>query len=76
MGLGATRHRSSLWEQVLDLRAAVVARYAGVPSRVVFSLTGLLVLVLWLLPESVGSKVWGDLEQGIEMFFWPGSSWS
>ena len=56
----------------LAIRAAVVARYAGVPSRVVFSLTGLLVLVLWLLPESVGSKVWGDLEQGIEMFFLAG----
>ncbi|MGD9710794.1 MAG: ABC transporter permease, partial [Thermomicrobiales bacterium] len=51
---------------------AVVARYVGLPSRLVFSVTGALVLALWLTPESIGSKIWGDLEQGTEMFFLAG----
>jgi putative ABC transport system permease protein len=51
------------------LGVAVVAKFAGVPSRLVFSVTGLLVLALWLTPESVGSKIWGELEQGVEMYF-------
>ncbi|MEZ4500004.1 MAG: hypothetical protein R2839_07945 [Thermomicrobiales bacterium] len=41
------------------LGVAVVARFVGVPSRLVFTVTGLLVLALWLTPESVGSKIWG-----------------
>lgn len=54
------------------LGVAVVARFVGVPSRLVFTVTGLLVLALWLTPESVGSKIWGDLDHGTEMYFLAG----
>jgi putative ABC transport system permease protein len=73
MGLGSDK--ASFFFMGMSLAifgGAVVARFAGVPGRLVFSLTGLLVLLLWLTPESVGSKIWGDLEQGIEMFFMAG----
>jgi putative ABC transport system permease protein len=48
---------------------ALVLRFVRVPGRAVFSLLGLGILVLWLLPESAGEKVWGDLDGGFELFF-------
>jgi putative ABC transport system permease protein len=51
---------------------ANILRYFGVPSRPVYSVAGLYIVVLWLLPDSVSSKLFGDLNGDIEMFFLSG----
>jgi putative ABC transport system permease protein len=51
---------------------ALILRFFRVPGRPVFSLLGLTILVLWLVPESIGKKIWGDLDGGIELFFLSG----
>ncbi|MDQ2683175.1 MAG: FtsX-like permease family protein, partial [Chloroflexota bacterium] len=51
---------------------ALIARFFGVPSRPVFSLVGLYLLVLWLLPESVANSLFGEMEGDMEMFFLSG----
>jgi putative ABC transport system permease protein len=51
---------------------AMILRFFRVPSRPVFSLVGLEILTVWLLPESVGEKIWGNLDRGIELFFLSG----
>jgi putative ABC transport system permease protein len=48
---------------------ALILRFFRVPGRLVFSLVGLEILILWLLPESVGKKLWGNMDGGIELFF-------
>jgi putative ABC transport system permease protein len=48
---------------------ALILRFFRVPGRPVFSLVGLEILILWLLPESVGKKLWGNMDGGIELFF-------
>lgn len=51
---------------------ALVFRYFGFSSRLVFSLVGIYILVLWLLPPDIAEKLFGDLGGGFEMFFLSG----
>jgi putative ABC transport system permease protein len=48
--------------------AALLRRF-GAPARLPYSLAALLVLVFWLLPDTVTSRVLPDMTGGIEMFF-------
>ena len=57
---------------LLPFGLALILRFFGVPSRPVFSLVGLYILVLWLLPESIVEKIFGELDGDIEMFFLSG----
>src|SRR5262249_4213605 len=43
---------------------AKILRFFRVLGRPVFSLVGLEILVVWLLPQSVSKKIWGDLDGG------------
>src|SRR4029078_6027923 len=51
---------------------AQILRYFRVPTRPVFSLVGIYILILWLLPESVGEKLWGHMVRDFKMFFLAG----
>ncbi|HKG26006.1 MAG TPA: FtsX-like permease family protein, partial [Thermomicrobiales bacterium] len=51
---------------------ANILRYYGVPSRPVYSVAGAYIVVLWLLPDSVSRKLFGELNGDIEMFFLSG----
>ena len=51
---------------------AQILRYFKVPSRPVLSLAGIYILVLWLLPENIAEKIWGELDGDMEMFFLSG----
>lgn len=48
---------------------AVIARFFGVRSRLVFTLLSLEMLALWLLPKRTGENIWGEMDAGIEIFF-------
>ncbi len=50
----------------------LILRYLGVSSRIVFTIIGVYLLVIWLLPDSVAKKIFGDLNGDIEMFFLSG----
>ncbi|MDP9359300.1 MAG: FtsX-like permease family protein [Chloroflexota bacterium] len=52
--------------------SVTLLRYLGAPSRPVFSLVGLYLLVLWLLPSDVATDLFGDLGGDFEMFFLSG----
>ncbi|HEV2109476.1 MAG TPA: FtsX-like permease family protein, partial [Thermomicrobiales bacterium] len=51
---------------------ALLLRFFGAPSRPVFSLVGIYILTLWLLPPSLSEELFGDLGGGFEMFFLSG----
>jgi len=57
---------------LLPFGVALLLRYLGAPSRPVFSLVGLYLLVLWLLPDDVATDLFGDLGGDFEMFFLSG----
>jgi putative ABC transport system permease protein len=57
---------------LIPFGAAQILRYLRVPSRPVLSVVGIYILVLWLLPESTGQKIWGKLDGDMEMFFLSG----
>jgi putative ABC transport system permease protein len=57
---------------LIPFGAAQILRYIGVPSRPVLSVVGLYILALWLLPENIAEKIWGELDGDIEMFFLSG----
>jgi putative ABC transport system permease protein len=57
---------------LMPFGAALLLRFFRVPSRPVFSLLGLYILVLWLLPEDVTKKLWGNIDGDFEMFFLSG----
>jgi putative ABC transport system permease protein len=46
-----------------------VLRFLGVSARPVLTLVGLLVMVLWLLPEDAAVAVFGFYDAGMDMFF-------
>jgi putative ABC transport system permease protein len=50
----------------------LIVRFFGAPNRPVFTLAGLYLLVLWLLPEDLGNQIWGKLDGDMEMFFLSG----
>src|SRR5829696_1902131 len=51
---------------------ALLLRFFGVSPRLVFSLAGLYIVILWLLPPGLSEDLFGDLGGGIEMFFLSG----
>lgn len=51
---------------------AILAQYFGVKARPVFSIVGIYILILWLLPGDVSRKLFGDLGGDFEMFFLSG----
>ena len=57
---------------LLPFGVALLLRYFGAPARPVFSLVGIYILVLWLLPFDVSEDLFGDLGGDFEMFFLSG----
>jgi putative ABC transport system permease protein len=57
---------------ILPFGIALILRYFGVSSRLVYSIVGIYLIVLWLLPDSVTSRIFGELNGDIEMFFLSG----
>ncbi len=57
---------------LLPFGVAMVLRFFGVPSRQVFSLIGIYLLVLWLLPGNLADRLFGKLDGDFEMFFLSG----
>jgi putative ABC transport system permease protein len=51
---------------------ALFARLFGAPSRAIYSAVGIWLLVLWLMPMDTASKIFGELDGDIEMFFLSG----
>jgi putative ABC transport system permease protein len=51
---------------------AMLLKFFGVSSRLVFSIAGLYIVILWLLPPGPSESLFGDLGGGIEMFFLSG----
>lgn len=51
---------------------AILLVWFGISSRLAFSLVGLWLLVIWLLPDNVFSRIFGEYDGGIEMFFLSG----
>ncbi|CAN5588955.1 hypothetical protein BH24CHL1_BH24CHL1_03820 [soil metagenome] len=57
---------------LLPFGVALIARFFGVSSRLLFSVTGIYLVVFWLLPESVANSLFGELSGGMEWFFLSG----
>ena len=57
---------------LLPFGVARVLRFFGAPSRPVFSAVGIYLLVLWLLPQNVADRLFGELDGEMEMFFLSG----
>ncbi|MCC6792484.1 MAG: ABC transporter permease [Thermomicrobiales bacterium] len=57
---------------LLPFGIAMLLRFFGVSGRLVFSIAGLYIVVLWLLPPGPSESLFGDLGGGIEMFFLSG----
>ncbi|MEA2594520.1 MAG: putative transport system permease protein [Thermomicrobiales bacterium] len=57
---------------LLPFGIALILRYFGVPGRPVFSVAGFYIVVLWLLPDNVSTRLFGELNGDIEMFFLSG----
>ena len=51
---------------------AMIAQFFGVPGRLAYSLVGLWLVVVWLLPDSVFESIFGEYDGDIEMFFLSG----
>ena len=58
----------SLWPFGL----ALLAHYFGLPARPVFTIVGVYILVLWLLPGDLSRRLFGDLGGDFEMYFLSG----
>jgi putative ABC transport system permease protein len=54
---------------MLPFGVLVVLRFFGIRGRVVATLVGLYILVLWLLPGVISRKIIGEMNGGIELFF-------
>ncbi len=54
---------------LVPLNLAAVLRSFGVPARPVYSIAALIVLVLWLIPDSLARRIFPETTGGIEMFF-------
>ncbi len=51
---------------------AMILRFVRVPSRPIYSLIGLYLIVFWLLPEDQFERIFGSYDGDIEMFFLSG----
>jgi putative ABC transport system permease protein len=51
---------------------ALLLRFFGMPARPVFSVVGLYLLTLWLMPFDTAENLFGELNGDIEMFFLSG----
>jgi putative ABC transport system permease protein len=54
---------------LLPFGIALILIFFGVPGRLIFSLVGVYLLFIWLIPDSVSSKIFGEYSGDIEMFF-------
>lgn len=54
---------------LLILAGALILRQLGVSSRLAFSLAGVLLLVFWLLPDNLFTRIFGSYDGDFEMFF-------
>jgi putative ABC transport system permease protein len=57
---------------LLPFGVALILRFFGISGRLLFSLAGIYLVALWLLPDSVSQNLFGDLDGGMEMFFLSG----
>ena len=57
---------------LLPFGLAMLLRFIGVPGRSVFSVVGIYLLALWLLPFDAAEEIFGTLDGDIEMFFLSG----
>ncbi|MEZ4507699.1 MAG: FtsX-like permease family protein [Thermomicrobiales bacterium] len=57
---------------ILPFGIAMILRYFGVSSRLVYSIVGIYLIVLWLLPDKQSQDLFGELNGNIEMFFLSG----
>ena len=55
----------SLW----PFGVALVLRFFGVPSRPVFTIVGVALLIFWLLPDDTFTDIFGEFAADFEMFF-------
>ena len=54
---------------LLVLSIALILRQAGFSSRTVFTIAGVFLLVFWLMPDDLFSRIFGEYEGDFEMFF-------
>ena len=54
---------------LLPFGIALILIFFGVQGRLIFSLVGIYLLFIWLLPDSVSEKIFGKYDGNIEMFF-------
>jgi putative ABC transport system permease protein len=54
------------------LGLARIAQFFGAPSRPVYSVVGIALLTLWMLPQDVATDLFGELDGDMEMFFLSG----
>jgi putative ABC transport system permease protein len=57
---------------LVPLSLAALLRRFGVPARPLYSVAAVIVLVLWLLPESISKRIFPETTGSIEMFFLSG----
>ena len=57
---------------LLPFGVALALVWFGVSARISFSLVGLWLIVVWLLPDATFTRIFGEYDGGIEMFFLSG----
>lgn len=57
---------------IIPFGVALLLRYFGVSSRLVYSVVGIYLIVIWLMPDPQFKRIFGELNGGIEMFFLSG----
>jgi putative ABC transport system permease protein len=73
LGQGATNAFSFYGGMSLvPFGVGMLLRFVGVPARPIFSLVGIYLVLLWLLPADASERLFGDLGGGFEMFFLSG----
>jgi putative ABC transport system permease protein len=54
---------------LLPFGIALILRFFGAPSRLIFTIVSLALLVFWLLPQNTFDAIFGEYDGGFEMFF-------
>ncbi|CAN5631559.1 hypothetical protein BH23CHL4_BH23CHL4_01360 [soil metagenome] len=57
---------------LLPFGIGLILRYFGISSRLIFTVIGIYLIVLWLLPDEQARRIFGELSGDIEMFFLSG----